>query len=417
MKRIFEFDQEIYFALLNSVAKFSRLYSASDIVFFHYRFIEKLFVFAAKGLDLSRSDIAFDALLPNNIGVGVKTFVLNGNASHKFEKVQEFTRIAGAGGFSKLSSAEIALNASIERNKTIQTDAREYGIEISSSIYHCLIRTPQGAIIHEEPYSLIDVDGIYPINRKGERLSKFPENPSNVDFSDGINQYKYSKSKNVLFKKFEISDSEIKSIRPLQIEENIFEKLLQEGLKFHGKSVSELISSQNQDLEELVPGKDYVILPLYNAKGKTKKVEEKSGINQWNAAGRKRKFGEAYIPIPSHIHKSFPDFFPSRDTNFNLKLPNLSNPVSAKVCQDAGKALMTNPNDVLCKWLYRVIDPEFTETMFDSPPRRKPYSYKDLANVGRDAVRIVKLDDNNFELFFSPLGSFEDFKDLTELES
>jgi hypothetical protein len=221
----------------------------------------------------------------------------------------------------------------------------------------------------------------------------------------------------VLFKKFEISDSEIKSLRPLQIEENIFEKLLQEGLKFHGKSVSELISSQNQELEELVPGKDYVILPLYNAKGKTKKVEEKSGINQWNAAGRKRKFGEAYIPIPSHIHKSFPNFFPSRDTNFNLKLPNLSNTVSAKVCQDAGKALMTNPNDVLCKWLYRVIDPEFTETMFDNPPRRKPYSYKDLANVGRDSVRIVKLDDNNFELFFSPLGSFEDFKDLTELEN
>ena len=417
MKRVFEFDQDIYFSLLNSVAKFSRLYSASDIVFFHYRFIEKLFVFSSKGLDISRSDIAFDALLPNNIGVGIKTFTLNSNSKHKFEKIQEFTRIAGIGTFSKLNSAEIAKKASIERNNTVQADAREYGIEIASSIYHCLVRTPKGAIIHEEPYALIDIEKIHPINRNGDRVSKFPDNQSNIIFSDGVNQYKYSKSKNVLFKKFNISQAEFKSIRPLQIEENIFDQLLKEGLKFHGTSFDEITLNANQEMEGLQPGKDFVILPLYSFKKNVKKVEKKSGINQWNAGGRKRKFGEAYIPIPSHIHKSFPDFFPGRDKLFNLKLPNLQSLVSAKVCQDASKALMTNPNDVLCKWLYRVIDPELTEHMFDNPPRRKPYTYKDLANVGKDSVRIVKIDDSNFELFFSPLGSFEDFRESIELEN
>ena len=59
-----------------------------------------------------------------------------------------------------------------------------------------------------------------------------------------------------------------------------------------------------------------------------------------------------YIPIPSQINSSFPNFFPSRDISFTLHLPNGSS-ISAKPCQENRKALMSNPNTDLGKWLLR----------------------------------------------------------------
>ena len=39
-------------------------------------------------------------------------------------------------------------------------------------------------------------------------------------------------------------------------------------------------------------------IPLYGIQKKEKFIFERSGLNQWNANGRKRDFGEIYIPIP-----------------------------------------------------------------------------------------------------------------------
>ncbi len=50
-------------------------------------------------------------------------------------------------------------------------------------------------------------------------------------------------------------------------------------------------------------------------------IFERSGLNQWNANGRKRDFGEIYIPIPAELHKKYPNFFPPRDEIFNLQIP------------------------------------------------------------------------------------------------
>ena len=38
-------------------------------------------------------------------------------------------------------------------------------------------------------------------------------------------------------------------------------------------------------------------------------MPEKSGLNQWNAGGRVRKYGEVYIPIPAEIRKLKIGFF------------------------------------------------------------------------------------------------------------
>jgi hypothetical protein len=125
----------------------------------------------------------------------------------------------------------------------------------------------------------------------------------------------------------------------------------------------------------------------------------KSGLNQWSAGGRKRHPDEAYIPIPSWIHTEFKDFFPPRDQPFNLILPS-KKIISAKLCQDNSKALMSNPNQDLGKWLLRkLLKLKEWELL----------TYKKLEEVGVDSVEITKIDSENFEIDFKKLGSFEEF--------
>jgi hypothetical protein len=98
-----------------------------------------------------------------------------------------------------------------------------------------------------------------------------------------------------------------------------------------------------------------VILPLYSySKSKGYFVPEKSGLNQFNAGGRKRNELEVYIPVPKKIQDFFPSFFPSRDIPFSLILPD-GKVLSAKICQDGGKALMSNPNKALGEWILRKV--------------------------------------------------------------
>ncbi|MGL4982146.1 MAG: hypothetical protein ACRC4W_04750 [Treponemataceae bacterium] len=54
-------------------------------------------------------------------------------------------------------------------------------------------------------------------------------------------------------------------------------------------------------------------------------VQEKSGLNQWNAGGRLRDLNEVYIVVPKWIHKRYQNFFPDRDQIFTLVLPDKNN--------------------------------------------------------------------------------------------
>jgi len=70
---------------------------------------------------------------------------------------------------------------------------------------------------------------------------------------------------------------------------------------------------------------DYIVLPLYSPK--SGKVEECSGLNQWNAGGRQRNPDEVYINFPTWIHKVKKGFFEyntedNKTDSFDVKLPN-----------------------------------------------------------------------------------------------
>jgi hypothetical protein len=407
-------DTETYSSLLKSMASLSGLFSQSSVPYINSRFVEKLFVITTGALDLGRRDKSFDALLPGGQGVGVKTFTApTGNS--KLEKVAEFTAMAGQGKFQISDKEKLVKVIASARNQRILSNAAEYAIDLSKCVYHCLIRFDNGACVHEEPYQLIDLGNLTPLNRSGHPAKSWTFDNGNIYFSDGLSAYSYSLAKNVLMKRF-VFDRQENTIS-LTIDQNplaILDKLV-------GRTSSKLstLSSISIDIDESeqgpvgVPGKDFVILPLYSLRDN--KVPLKSGINQWNAGGRSRKFGEAYIPVPALIHQRFPAFFPLRDQHFSLELPNGSTPQLAKICQDGGKALMTESNIELGKWIISVIDPLTETSEFSKPPSRsrRPFTYNDLVTIGSDSVLVERLATKRYAARFAGLGTFEEFERST----
>lgn len=398
-------DLEGYGKLLKFAARLSKLFSDSPTPLIDYRFIEKAFVAVTKSRDLSRKDISFDASLPSGAGVGVKTFGFNPVAGHKIEKIAEFTKDAKNGVFAGLPAESLAYVVSDLRNARLMSDAAEVAIDMEKSFYHCLLRVPGGAVVHEEEMHLVSKDSIEPLSPQGKVLSQFPSaNDDHVRFRDGVREYTFNRSKNTLMQRFRLGEGFSSEKIDLRIQEDIWNLLLAGG------ESAALVGNAPPVGEDEAVAEDSVVLPLYSTQSTiVKNVPEKSGINQWNAGGRQRSFGEAYIPIPRAIHNLKSDFFPPRDQKFELRLPS-GEVISAKVCQDGSKALMSDPNVVLCNWLFATIDGAFSVAE-SRLARKKPYTYDDLARVGKDSVRVTKVSSQPpiYELESASIGSYEEF--------
>jgi len=354
--------QDSYKQYLQTVGYLSKLFSDSQTPYLYYRVAEKIFCKAFNAEDLSRSDVSSDAK-KNNIGIGLKTFLISNNKS--FQKVAEFSKTGKL--LNQLGAEKFIHNIANIRNKRLSFTKNIY--DLDKSIYHCVVRNVGEFKIFEENMDFIDTDNIKNIKTKN----------NSIIFNDGINDYSFLLSKNTLTKRF-ITTNSIYEF-PIEILKDPIEYL---NDCFSGKSMF----IDNTDAKETI------YLPLY---GKKRNVFEKSGLNQWNASGRKRDANEIYIPIPSKIHKLHPNFFPSRDKPFNLKLPN-GKILQSKVCQDNSKSLMSYSNKELGQWLLRdVLNIE----------EGKLVTYAMLEEIGIDSVRIDKIDENLFEINFTAIGSYE----------
>lgn len=392
---------EKYGNLVAYVSKLSALFSESPNAAIDSRFVEKLFCRLTQAKDISRQDVSFDAVFGLAGGVGIKTFVAGINTQTKTEKIAEFAKDATEGIFQGLSNEERAYKVTQLRNKRVLSDVAEMGLSINESFYHCLVRRPSTAFVHEENYSLISADSIVPTDKLGKPVKSFTSTGiGHVYFTDGQNQYTFNVSKNVLLKKFDLTSGYNSGVIPTPIDFDIWSTLLGPG-----------ISNEAFIDEDLTPvSENFVVLPLFSTRSlKHKKVASKSGINQWNAAGRERKFGEAYIPVPSKIHKLLPTFFPGRDVSFTILLPN-GQQVAAKLCQDGSKALMSSPNDVLCKWLFASIDGSL-EVAERRLKNHKPYTYEDLRIIGKDSAKVTQTPNGptDYKLELVPSGSYDVF--------
>lgn len=374
-------EKNEYIKFLKLVGSLSRLFSENAAPYLDSRICENLFCRCFGAENIARQDCTADAK-KGKIGIGIKTWV--GNSQQKiaeFNKARpEYAHLTGIDKVKKI--AEL-------RNERIRMTLRIHGLE--KMIYHVTVRESGKIKIYECPLEEIDID----------KIRILEQNNKSISFTDNINKYSFNISKSVLLKKFD--DMELKETIDVVILDNPY-KLLEDA--FLGANQSEeskeVFDIAVDYLKPKVPNNPFIYLRLYsylNNDINNKYVPVKSGLNQWNAGGRARNMDEIYIPISREDHRRTPGFFPDRDTPFTLLLPN-GKSISAKVCQDASKALMSNPNSSLGKWLLRdVFKLKHGELL----------TYSFLRKMGIDSVKIEKLSENSYKINFALLGSYENW--------
>ena len=360
-------NQEQYQQFIGIVGRLSNLFSNSNVPYLYYRIAEKIFCRAFDAEDLSRSDVSADAK-KDNLGIGLKTFLAGNNKT--FQKIAEFNTDSNL--YISLSPKKLIEKVSELRNNRI--DFTENAHNLEKLIYHCILRSEGNFQIFEERMDRIDI----------ENIRNIKANKNSIVFQDGIHDYSFLLSKSTLTKRFNT-----KSI-VFEFDVDILEDPLIELQKCFSLSNELVLAKRKQKIKETM------FLPLY---GRKQIVFEKSGLNQWNASGRDRHHDEVYIPVPIVIHQLYPNFFPNRNTPFNLKFPD-NEKVVAKICQENGKALMTQSNKKLGKLILRDgLKLNIGELA----------TYEKLQLLGIDSVRIDKISNLEFEINFSKNGSYEEF--------
>ncbi len=259
------------------------------------------------------------------------------------------------------------------RNKRIEATKRIYGL--NDMIYHCIVRDEGKISVFETPMDLVEI----------EKIKHIKSTNNTISFKDETNEYSFNITKSTLPKRFYTKDLLVEV--PVKILDDPFEIIEEKFLDIKKTYYSE------------AKEKVSVVLPLYSITPKGKIVYPRSGLNQWNAEGRKRNSDEIYIPIPKWIHKRFPGFFLGRDKPFNLILPD-GQILSTKVCQDGSKALMSKHNADLGKWLLRkVLNLKEKELL----------TYDKLQGIGFDSVIIERLDSKTYSMDFKSSGTYEEF--------
>ena len=364
-------QREEYKKMLSLVGSLTQLFSESDCPYLAYRAHENVFCKYFGAVNLARFDCSADAK-KGRIGIGLKTWT-----GQDDQKAAEFGKLRET--FADLSGIELVKKISEYRNERIRVTKKLNGID--EMIYHIVKRVPGGMQILECPFDSIDT----------ERLALLPDrgNVNNTYFTDGRHTYHFSSSKNTLymiFDRMELLDS-----FSVDILSDPYARLADTATS--GEVVKGISATERKKAES-------ICLRLYSVKSDGRKfVAEKSGLNQWNAGGRKRHPNEIYIPYPAEDRARTEGFFPDRDTVFSLKLPD-GTVIPCKVCQQDSKAIMSNPNRVLGEWILRKV--------FELP-EGTIVTYETLERFGIDSVVFTKHGELDYSVDFAELGTYESF--------
>lgn len=375
-----ETQKENYKRMLTIIGNLTRLFSENDAPYLPYRAHENIFCKYFEAANLARKDCSVDAK-KKRVGVGLKTWV-----GRDDQKVAEFGRLKHT--YEKLSGLDLVKKIAVYRNRRLRVTKNM--LDIEELIYHVVKRLPGSMQIFECAFKDIEIENIELYPDRG--------NINNTYFTDGDRVYHFSTSKNTLYMIFDnvmvLDEFEV------EIMCDPFDYLMELAKvpDVDTKSIKNLTCDSDEQLT--CDSKEQICLRLYSTQaGNVKKVFPKSGLNQWNASGRKRNPNEIYIPYPAEDRRKTQGFFPPRDTVFDLKLPD-GKVISAKVCQSDGKAIMSNPNSVLGEWLLRKVFELQEGTLV---------TYEMLELFGVDSVVFTKHSDLEFSVDFAEIGTYEEF--------
>ena len=385
--------QNEYKRMLAIIGNLTLLFSESDCPYLPYRIHENVFCKYFEAENLARMDCSADAK-KDRIGVGLKTWV-----GQDDQKVAEFGKLRET--FAGLTGIDLVKKIAEYRNERIRVTKNLNGID--KMIYHIVRRVPGAMEILEHSFEYIDINNLKIIKERG--------NVNNTYFTDGRHVYHFSVSKNTLYMIFD--DMELLDRFEVPIMDDPY-GMLMNLVERNGDATDVEDAVKTETPRKPSTKQPQICLRLYSTKANGEKfVAEHSGLNQWNGARLNSKTGEykprdpneLYIPYPAEDRTRTAGFFPGRDTIFELTLPD-GKVIPAKICQDDGKAIMSNPNKLLGEWLLR--------NVFELPEGTL-VTYEMLEKFGIDSVVFTKQGELKYSVDFSEVGTYEEFYEKSNL--
>ncbi|MDY7394658.1 NgoFVII family restriction endonuclease [Aureibaculum sp. 2210JD6-5] len=370
--------------------------------------------FKGKNVDIGNTPHDILSVFGNvRVGIGLKTWM---GSKPSYQKVMQLKRYQDEINEFRNDKEGLAYKISEIRNEKMLSDYERLGLIESNNIYHYVTRDKGRFTINECAYPLINL----------KNLNDFKETKTALSWSDGNKDYKYTFGDSQIWQKFDSAKYESLLLKTFDV------KIIEDPFSFLLEAYLTIIDNPEEIEEDIIE----VYLPLYSYR--TKEVEEKSGLNAWNAASKTknsntpRPLNEVYIPIPRQFHKKYPNFFVKNifdfekekenflgnkknkpEIRFYLQLPN-GKKIPSLVTQSNMKGLQSGSNtefdengkrygqSALGQWL--LVDVLGLK-------ERKLVTLEWLHKKGTDSVRLWRKKDNysNINIDFAPIGAFEAF--------
>lgn len=414
-------QQEEYVKFLQVYGALSNLFrqKRGDLIpYLDSKFQETVYarVFSCQNADIGNTPHDVVSIFgTERIGIGLKTWMSSKPSYQKVMQLKSFqSEINEVESTNDLEA--LAYKISEIKNDRLRRDYIRLGLVEDRNIYHYVTRDEGRFKINECAYPLVDL----------MKLSNFTKTNSAFSWTDGIKEYKYTFGDSQIHQKFDPSQRDTVLLHQFNID------IIEDPFSFLLEAYFKLIESAKFADKDIVE----VYLPLYSFH--SKEVEEKSGLNAWNAAPKNkesdtpRPLNEVYIPIPREFHRKHPDFFTKNifehernrqnyqgekenrpEVRFHLQLPN-GKRIPSLVTQDNMKALQSGSNfekdengkrygqSALGQWL-------LVEVL--GLRDRKLVTREWLQMKGTDSVRLWRRKDDfsTINIDFAPFGSFEAF--------
>lgn len=414
-------ERQEYIRFLQVYGALSNLFRqkhGDPIPYLDSKYQETIFakVFRCENVDIGNTphDVLSD-FGGERIGIGIKTWMGTGPSFQKvmqLKRYQDDLRIAEKQGVEAL-----AYKISSIKNERMERDYKRLGLLSDKNIYHYVTRDKGKFVINECTYPLIDVNNLTDIQTTKSALT----------WSDGIKHYKFTFGDSQIWQKFNSNQKDHTILHEFDIDilDNPFDFLLDAYFRF--------INDEPTHTDDTVVE---AYLPLYSYR--TKEVEQKSGLNAWNAAPKNknsntpRPLNEIYIPIPIEFHRKNPDFFtpnilkfiglssddmPAEKSDervaFRMKLPN-GKTIPCKVTQSNMKGLQSGSLTEKDEFGKRIGQSALGQWLLVDVlglDKRELVTRDWLLRRGTDSVKIWRKKDDYslFNIDFAPIGAFEAF--------
>lgn len=373
-------------------------------------------IFSSENVDIGNTPHDILSIFGNDrIGIGLKTWM---SSRPSFQKVMQLKRYQNEIKESLREGKEegLAFKLSELKNDKMKRDYNRLGLLEDKNIYHYVTRDKGRFVINECAYPLIDTSN----------LNDFSLTKTAFCWSDGNKDYKFTFGDSQIWQNFDSSKYNTLMINQFDV------KIIEDPFSFLLKAYFNFIDSSKVIVQDIIE----VYLPLYSYQ--SKEVEEKSGLNAWNAAPKNkgsntpRPLNEVYIPIPRDFHKKCPNFFindifrfeelqkkhQESDENkpevrFHLQLPN-GKRIPSLVTQSNMKALQSGSNTEKDEHGRRYGQSSLGQWLLVDVlglKERKLVTRDWLIMKETDSVRLWRKKDDysTINIDFAPIGSFEKF--------